>query len=139
MTSQRRLAQAAASGFGIVVAFQVAVAAGAPFGDAAWSGAHSGVLPNELRAASSVSALVWALAAVIVLARGGMGAPLPPRVALGGTRVLLGVLGLGALMNAASSSPWERFGWAPFVLVLLVLVALLARRDPHPADPTHLN
>ncbi|MEP7762528.1 hypothetical protein [Sanguibacter sp. 25GB23B1] len=129
-TAPRGLAQAAAAGFGIVVAFQVAVAAGAPLGDAAWSGAHSGVLPDELRVASSVSAVVWLLAAVVVLARGGMGVPLPPRAALGGTRVILGILGVGAVMNAASSSPWERYGWAPFIVVLLVIVARLARRIP---------
>lgn len=126
----RGLAQAAAAGFGIVVAFQVALAAGAPLGDAAWSGAHSGVLPDELRVASSVSAVVWLLAAVVVLARGGMGVHLPPRVALGGTRAILGVLGVGAVMNVASSSPWERYGWAPFIVVLVVLVSLLARRIP---------
>lgn len=129
-TTQRRLAQAAAAGFGIVVAFQVSLALGAPFGAAAWSGAHPGVLPDELRVASSVSAVVWLFAAVVVLARGGMGLPLPPRLALGGTRALLALLGVGAVMNAASSSPWERFGWAPFVVVLVVLVALLARRMP---------
>lgn len=129
-TAQRMLAQAAAAGFGIVVAFQVSLALGAPLGAAAWSGAHPGVLPDELRVASSVSAVVWLLAAVVVLARGGMGLPLPPRVALGGIRALLVLLGVGAVMNAASSSPWERFGWAPFVVVLVVLVGLLARRMP---------
>jgi hypothetical protein len=30
-------------------------------------------------------------------------------------------------MNAASSSPWERFGWAPFTLALSILCVLLAR------------
>jgi hypothetical protein len=27
----------------------------------------------------------------------------------------------------ASFSPWERFGWAPFTLILFVLTLLLAR------------
>jgi hypothetical protein len=31
------------------------------------------------------------------------------------------------LMNFASSSPWERFGWGPFTLVLFLLGVVLAR------------
>ncbi|GEA87899.1 hypothetical protein [Cellulomonas cellasea] len=131
----RRLAVAAASGFALVTAFQVALAAGAPLGVAAWSGAHPGRLPDELRVASSVSAVVWLLAALVVLARGGVGVRLPARVGRTGVRALVGLLGLGAVMNAASSSPWERFGWAPFVVVLLVLCVLLARRGPRDAVP----
>ncbi|MFS0701318.1 hypothetical protein AB6N24_15215 [Cellulomonas sp. 179-A 4D5 NHS] len=131
----RRLAVAAASGFALVTAFQVALAAGAPLGAAAWSGAHPGRLPDELRVASSVSAVVWLLAALVVLARGGVGVALPARVGRTGVRALVGLLGLGAVMNAASSSPWERYGWAPFVVVLLVLCVLLARRGPQDAAP----
>jgi hypothetical protein len=41
--------------------------------------------------------------------------------------VLVGVLVLGAVMNAASNSPWERFGWAPFTFTLAVLCAVVAR------------
>lgn len=131
--AQRRLAVAAASGFALVTAFQVALAAGAPLGAAAWSGAHPGRLPDDLRVASSVSAVVWLLAALVVLARGGAGVRLPARVGRTGVRTLAGLLGLGAVMNAASSSPWERFGWAPFTLALLVLCVLLARRGPQDA------
>jgi hypothetical protein len=126
----RRLATAAAAGFGLVVAFQTALAAGAPLGAAAWSGAHDGQLPEELRVASSVSAVVWLLAALVVLARGGIGLRLPATVGLVGVRILVAVLALGAVMNVASSSPWERYGWAPFIVVLLVLCVLLARRGP---------
>ncbi|MCF4121689.1 hypothetical protein L1785_11920 [Antribacter sp. KLBMP9083] len=126
----RRLATAAAAGFGIIVAFQVALAAGAPLGAAAWSGAHPGRLPEELRVASSVSAVVWLLATLVVLARGGMGVRLPATAARVGVRLLVALLALGAVMNLASSSPWERYGWAPFSLVLLVLCVLLARRGP---------
>ena len=33
---------------------------------------------------------------------------------------------LSALANFASSSPWERFGWAPFAVVLVVCCVFLA-------------
>jgi len=46
--------------------FQVALAAGLPWGRASWGGAHAGVLPTNLRVASGASALVYAgLAAVL--------------------------------------------------------------------------
>ena len=44
-----------------------------------------------------------------------------------GTWILVGVLLVGALMNFASSSPWERFLWGPLALVLAVLCFVLAR------------
>ena len=42
-------------------------------------------------------------------------------------RLLVGLLPIGAIMNFASSSPYERFGWAPsaHVTALLVLVVAL--------------
>jgi hypothetical protein len=71
---------------------------------------------------------VWLFAALLVLARGGRAlVPLPKAVSRIGTWVLVGLLGLGAVMNFASSSPWERFGWAPFTLVLFTLGVVLAR------------
>ena len=36
------------------------------------------------------------------------------------------ILPIGALMNAASRSPWERFLWAPVALALGVLCLALA-------------
>jgi hypothetical protein len=42
----------------VVAVFQLALALGAPFGKAAWGGAHDGVLPPRLRAASAFVGLV---------------------------------------------------------------------------------
>ena len=44
---------------GALVAFQVALAAGAPWGEVSWGGGHVGVLPEQLRVASGVSAVLW--------------------------------------------------------------------------------
>jgi len=125
---RRRLSLATAIGFLIVVAFQLTLTLGAPFGAAALGGANPGQLPEELRVVSAVSALIWIFATFIVLARGGFAiSPLPRALARWGTWMLVGYLALGVLMNAASFSPWERFGWAPFTLVLFTLTLLLAR------------
>jgi len=120
-----------AGGLLIVAAFQLALALGAPFGAAAQGGTNPGQLPGALRLVSGVGAIVWLGATVIVLARGGWAlVPLRDNVARVATWGLVGILGVGALMNFASSSPWERFGWGPFTLVLFVLCVVLASSAP---------
>ncbi len=119
-----------ASGLLIVVAFQAALTLGAPFGTAAMGGSNPGSLPEALRLVTGFAALVWFLAALVVLARGGHAlVPVPPAVARAGTWFLVGLLGLGAVMNFASPSPWERFGWGPFTLLMFGLCVVLARSD----------
>jgi 4-hydroxybenzoate polyprenyltransferase len=76
--------------------------------------------------------VVWLLAALTVLARGRSG-PVPAgRAVRWGVRGFIVLLAAGTLMNAASSSPWERFLWAPLALVLLLLCLRLDRQ--HGAD-----
>jgi hypothetical protein len=77
--------------------------------------------------ASAFAVVVWMLAALIVLARGGYElSPVPDAAARWGTWVLVGVMPLAALMNFASPSRWERFLWGPAALILAVLCLLLA-------------
>jgi hypothetical protein len=117
----------AAVGLTGLAGFQLLLAAGVPWGRAAWGGAHD-VLPPDRRVASGVAAGVWLGAALIVLGRAGywgsagLSGPLHQ-----GTRVVVVLLLLGVVVNAASSSPWERFGWAPFALVLAALTGHVAR------------
>ncbi len=42
-----------------------------------------------------------------------------------GAWIVVGVLTFGGLLNFASPSPWERFGWGPFSLILAGLCALI--------------
>ncbi|MHA7261813.1 hypothetical protein ACX80W_01280 [Arthrobacter sp. TMN-37] len=122
-----RTAAAAAAGFSVIAAFQASLALGAPLGEAAFGGASGGRLPPELRAASAVATVVWLLAALTVLARGRQG-PVPAgRAIRWGLRGFIVLLAAGTLLNAASSSPWERFLWAPLALVLLLLCLRLDR------------
>lgn len=123
-----RVAVVLAGGLLIVTAFQAALTFGAPLGAAAQGGTNPGQLPDALRVVTGLAAVMYLFAALLVLARGGHAlVPLPQAVARVGTWVLVGLLGLGALMNFASSSPWERFGWGPFTLVLLILAVVLVR------------
>ena len=119
-------ASLAAAGFVGIALFQVALALGAPLGRAAWGGANC-VIPPPLRRASAVAAVVWLLAAVVILARAGaLSLPLPEVVLVVGAWALVVLSVLGALVNLASSSPWERFGWAPYAAALAVLSAVVA-------------
>ena len=126
----RTAALVAAGGFLAIAAFQVALALGAPLGGAAWGGLYEGQLPMGLRIASGVGVVFLLLAALIVLGRAGLQVvPLPYSVLRWWTWVLVGLLFAGAIMNFASSSGWERFGWAPVTLILGVLCLIVARSD----------
>lgn len=116
------------AGLAGIAVFQLSLVLGAPLGAAAWGGAQVGSLPAELRVASAVSTPIWSLAAAVVLRRGGRGLRLiPGQVARWGTWVLVVLLLVGAVMNALSPSPWERFLWAPYALLMAALCVIAAR------------
>ncbi len=117
---ERRCALALLGG---VATFQLALAAGAPWGAAAWGGQAPGVLPPSLRIASGASVLVYgALAALVATDHPG---PTARRRLLTGASVLMA---LGTVANLATPSPVERL-WAPVAASLAVLFWRL-RRSP---------
>lgn len=127
-STAKRAATVAAMGFGIVATFQLLLALGAPWGRAALGGANEGTLPPELRVVSSVSMAIFLGAAFLVLGRAGLwGSDRLSGVYRVGAWALVVILPLGALLNLASSSPWERFGWAPFTVLLAVATFITAR------------
>jgi hypothetical protein len=116
----------AAIGFVLLAGFQAALALGAPWGKAAWGGAHER-LPSRLRIASIFAAAVWLVAALVVLARAGFDrSPFPLTAATWGTWVLFGALVVGTLMNLASRSRLERLIQTPVAAVLAILCLLVA-------------
>jgi hypothetical protein len=119
-------AVAAAIGFLVIAVFQAALALGAPLGRAAWGGATA-VLPARLRISSAVAFVIWLLAPVIVLGRAGIEVVALPRdLLVWGTWALVVLSALGAVVNFASSSHWERFGWGPLAALLAVLSLVVA-------------
>jgi hypothetical protein len=127
-----RAAVAAVAGFIVLAAFQAALALGAPLGRAAWGGAYS-QLPPGLRIASALDVAFWILATGVILRRGGFRVPrISPAIARWGTWALVVVLTLSALMNFASSSPWERYLWGPLALIMTALCLRLTRRQTLP-------
>jgi hypothetical protein len=124
----RKAALAATVGFAGLAVFQLLLAAGAPFGEAAWGGTTEGQLSTGFRVGSAMSLVVYAVAAALILRRTGF----PIRwvslaVARIGSWVLVALLTLGALANLLSQSPWERFLLGPVTLVLAGLCLVGAR------------
>ncbi|WP_181033629.1 hypothetical protein [Arthrobacter sp. SX1312] len=106
----------------VVGGFQAALAAGAPWGEAAYGGAHRGVLPAKYRASSALSTLVYAALVQVTLGRGP--GPTARR------RILTAASGLmmvGTAMNLASRSRIERLVWTPVAGTLAVTLLRAAR------------
>jgi hypothetical protein len=68
-----------------------------------------------------VAVVIWAAGALVVLARAGIGpVALPEAVAFWGTWLYFVLSAVGAVINFASSSPYERYGWGPFAALVAV-------------------
>lgn len=110
-----------------VAAFQLGLALGAPWGAAAWGGQNPGVLPQRLRIASGVAAVVvYPLIIALVLASAGLidDGWLP----VDGTLIMWGLaalLGIGAVMNFVSPSPPER-RWRAVALTIALCCVVIA-------------
>jgi hypothetical protein len=118
-----RAAQAATIGFAGMIVFEVALAAGARLGDAAWGGAHAQLSTGQ-RFGSAVSALFYAAAIIIVRRRAAGRAERLYRWGAWGLAVIFVV---AALMNLLSESRWENYLMAPVALVLAALCVIVAR------------
>lgn len=125
MTTGAALLYCGATAFAI--AFQFALAAGAPWGAWAMGGRFPGRLPPAMRFAAVGQALILGLLAVVVLARAG----LVHTGWEGGWRgwAVVAFSAVSLLMNLATPSKVERRLWAPVALLLLassLTVALAA-------------
>ena len=120
---------------GVVVAFQVALAAGAPWGEYAMGGAFPGQFPPELRIAALVQAALLVGLAVIVLARAGL-VGLWSRAARRLIWVVVGFSTLSFVLNLITPSAGERAIWAPIAFLLLISSAVVAFTNSS-ADPAH--
>jgi hypothetical protein len=112
----------------VVIGFQVALAAGAPWGSYAMGGQRAGQAPPAMRAAALVQAALLALLAGIVLDAGGV-------LALGWTVAIPWLAWIpviaslaSAIANAATRSSVERRLWLPVAIVMLLSSIIVAAR-----------
>jgi hypothetical protein len=109
-----------------VIAFQVAMALGAPWGAYAMGGAFPGRFPPALRAAAVVQAALIGLLAAIVLSAADLVWPgLVDTVPwLAWLPVVVSAVASG--LNAISRSAGERRIWVPVTLAMLVTSLIVA-------------
>ena len=109
-----------------VVAFQLALAAGAPWGSFAMGGAFPGQFPPSLRVAALIQAVLIALMAAVVLSRAGLFLPAWSRATRWLVWVVVLVAAVSSVLNLITPSSGERAVWAPVALLLLASALVVA-------------
>lgn len=127
LTFVRRAARVYALLTAGVVAFQLALVAGAPWGHLTQGGGHSGSLPTSRRGVALVSAGLLLGAAFVVGRRARLWGA---RGAAGGARatwVVVACLAAGVVLNAITPSAAERALWLPVTLAMAAAAFIVAR------------
>ena len=110
------------------IAFQIALAAGIPWGAYAMGGAFPGQFPPALRIAAVVQAVLLAGMAVVVMAQAGLILPAGSRVSRWLIWMVVAVMAVGLVLNLITPSAGERALWAPVTLIMLLSSAVVALR-----------
>jgi hypothetical protein len=117
----------------VVVAFQAALALGAPWGGYAMGGRFPGQLPPALRASAALSGLLIVLLVGIVFSRAALALPRRFRLSQIFIWVVVGFAAVALVLNIITPSVGERTFWAPTSFILLVSGLIVAITGP--ADP----
>jgi hypothetical protein len=109
-----------------VAGFQVALVAGAPWGEYAMGGQTPGKLPARLRITSAVSAVIMFAQSGHYLAQAGI---LTPQLTPGQNTIVnwfwFGFAVLGLIVNSISRSKKERNLWVPVLAVSVVCTLMV--------------
>jgi hypothetical protein len=134
MTLVELAALAAAVLMAGVAAFQVALAAGLPLGEATMGGRAAtldGVLQPPFRAMALGSAVVLVLAAWIVLGRAGtVPIVIGAQALVLSAWVVAGFMALNTVTNLSGRHPLERWGMSSIALATAILVGYVAIAAP---------
>ena len=109
-----------------VIAFQVALALGAPWGRYAMGGSTQGRFPPQMRVGAAIQGALIGLLAIGVLSAAGLVLPSLAATFPWLVWVAVGVSALAVLLNAISKSAGERRIWVPVASVLLVSSLIVA-------------
>ena len=114
------------TGFFGLMCFQILLALGFPYGQAAWGGKHI-KLPSHLRIASLFSAGVFVVASLFVLERAAILSILNnSTIVTIAMWILVALLGLNTLSNLASPSKLEKSIMTPISLILALLCLIVS-------------
>jgi len=109
-----------------VVAFQIALAAGAPWGAYAMGGASPGQFPPAMRVGAIIQAVLLAGMATVILARAGLILPGWSRVSHWLVWIVVTLTALSLVLNLISPSAGERAIWLPTLSLLLISSLIVA-------------
>ncbi|MFC1893218.1 hypothetical protein ACFLYR_04170 [Chloroflexota bacterium] len=113
-------------GFFGLMCFQILLALGFPFGEAAWGGKYR-ILPPVFRTASLFSAAIFVFVSIIVLDKAGIFSVFnSPTVVTYGVWILTAFLGLNTFSNFISRSKLEKRIMTPISFTLGLLCLLVA-------------
>ncbi|WP_154853518.1 hypothetical protein [Cyclobacterium xiamenense] len=110
---------------GIVILFQLGLAASMPWGAASMGGKYPGKYPPKMRLVAIVNAVILGGMLVIAWVRAGRVFPELQSISSVGIWVMVVFFALGTVMNAITPSKIERI-WVPVVLLQLISSLVLA-------------
>lgn len=108
------------------IAFQVALALGAPWGAYAMGGSNPGTFPPKLRVAALVQAVLLGFLAAVVLSHAGLALVSLSEAIPSLIWAVVAFSVISVVLNSISRSAGERRIWVPVGLVLLASSLLVA-------------
>jgi hypothetical protein len=110
----------------LAVAFQLALACGAPWGEFTLGGKYRGQLPGAVRIVPIVSALLLAGFALIVLARAGLAFGDLMAASRWSVWIVVAYCLVGCVANFFTPSRRERLLWFPIVVLMFASSTIVA-------------
>ena len=110
----------------VVILFQLALAAGLPWGEYAMGCAFPGAYPPPMRVAAVAQALILAGVGLVVLVRAGVVWPQRSGAMRWPMRAVVAISALGAVLNVITPSAVERMIWAPVTIVMFLCALRVA-------------
>jgi hypothetical protein len=111
----------------VVVGFQLALAAGAPWGHLTMGGAYPGQLPPNMRVAAVIQAVVLAMLALVVAARARLVLPRWHNLSRKLIWLVVVFMGISVVLHVITPSAAERALWLPVIVVLAICAVIVAR------------
>lgn len=126
MTLESIAAIAFALAASVAIVFELALTAGAPWGEYAMGGAYPGRLPARIRVATGVQAVLLCGLVAVVLSAAGLALPGIAQAAPWLIWIPAGFSAVSLVLNSITTSRKERRIWAPVAAVMLASSLIVA-------------
>jgi hypothetical protein len=113
----------------IGISFQVALAFGAPWGEAAMGGRFPGRFPSRMRIAAVFQAIILIIFGLVVLINGNIILPGLYNVSRIAIWIIVGFFALGTILHIITPSKWERRLWLPVNIILFLSSLVIAMNN----------